>query len=75
MYSLITMNDPIQTIVENLINGNLKDAKQGARRVKDSAIAAWTIENLGYDNQKARATALYLKGKITFPTYCNVMAD
>jgi hypothetical protein len=64
----------IQSILENLIFGNITDAKKGAKRVSEKKIADWAIENLGYDCQEGRVTALFLKGKIDYQNYCDGMA-
>ena len=65
----------LETVLSNLVNGNITNAVKGARRFSDRAIADYAIENLGYDNQEGRATALFLKGKINYQDYCDGMDD
>ena len=64
----------IQSILENLINGNITDAKKAAKRVSEKKITDWAIGNLGYDCQEGRVTALFLKGKMDYQNYCDGMA-
>jgi hypothetical protein len=63
----------IQSIIENLINGNLTDAKEQAKRY-----SIWKImtaaEEMGYTNPvQYVAIAGYLKGTIDFQKYCDTM--
>jgi hypothetical protein len=59
-------------IIETLINGNLTDAKEQAKRY-----SVWKImsaaEEMGYDPIQYVAIAGYLKGNIDFQKYCDIM--
>lgn len=57
-------------LIDNLINGNLKDAKRMAKRYQ-----TWTIrESLiasGYSENKAMLTADWLKGRDCWQAACD----
>jgi hypothetical protein len=59
-------------IIHNLINGNLTDAKEQAKKY-----SSWKLMNaadeLGYTIVESVAIAGYLKGAISFQDYCNCM--
>jgi hypothetical protein len=59
-------------IIESLINGNLTDAKNKAKK-----ISIWKFlmaaEEMGYSVDKQVAIAGYLKDNITFGKYCDAM--
>lgn len=61
----------MNTLLENLVNGNLKDAKEQAKRFELFKIARAAMESLGYSRNKAINAAAYLKGRITFQAYCD----
>ena len=61
-----------QSIIETLINGNLKDAKDRAK--KHSSWKIMTIaEEMGYSIEEYVAIAGYLKNAIDFQKYCDIM--
>lgn len=60
----------MKTILENYINGNLTDAKKGARRFSLSKLAAYVAENYINDFTAALAVAEFLKGKASFDRAC-----
>jgi hypothetical protein len=60
----------MKTIIDNLLNGNLSDAKKGAKRASLQGIIDYLI-NEGETYNKALLTACYLKGKISFQEYCD----
>ena len=60
----------MQTVIENLINGNLSDAKEGASRYDMWTLAQVARTYLGSRN-KAIMAAAYLKGRATFQAYCD----
>ena len=59
-------------IIHNLINGNLKDAKEQAKKY-----SSWKLMNaadeLGYNLVQSVAIAGYLKGVISFQNFCDCM--
>jgi len=57
-------------LIENLINGNLKAAKEQAKRYALFAIASAAID-YGMTRNKAVMAAAYLKGRATFQAYCD----
>lgn len=61
----------MKTLLENLINGNLTDAKNMAKRYELFAIARAAQDLLGISRNKAIMTAAYLKGRCTFQAYCD----
>jgi len=62
----------MNTLLENLLNGNLKDAKQQAKRFGMFKIAG-AARALGYSRNKAIMAAAYLKGRATFQAYCKAV--
>lgn len=60
----------MKALIANLLNGNLSDARQQARRVSWERIFK-TLTSLEWDARRARAAADYLKGKGSFQTYCD----
>lgn len=56
-------------MIDNLINGNLRDAKRQAKRYGFLAIKEACLE-YGMSERKANATACYLKGIFSFEDYC-----
>jgi hypothetical protein len=60
----------MQSIFENLINGNLTDAKKKAKRYSLSRLCTFAIL-LGYSPTKALAASAYLKGNGSFQRYCD----
>ena len=63
----------MKTVLDNLINGNLTDAKKQASRFDLFAIARSAMEYLGYSRNKAIMAAAYLKGRATFQAYCDAI--
>jgi hypothetical protein len=64
------MNAEAQEVIYNLINGNLTDAKEGAKNL-DSKTIMRNAEDMGYPLKKALLMASYLKGVISFQEYCD----
>jgi len=62
----------MNTLLENLLNGNLKDAKEQAKRFELFKIAGAAM-TLGYSRNKAIMAAAYLKGRATFQAYCDAV--
>jgi hypothetical protein len=62
----------IQSIIETLINGNLTDAKQQAKKYSSWKIMS-AAEEMGYNPVQYVAITRYLKGMLDFQTYCDTM--
>jgi len=60
----------MKSMIENLINGNLSDAKRQAKRYGFMKIKNACVE-YGMTEGKANVTAWYLKGLCSFEEYCN----
>jgi hypothetical protein len=58
-------------IITNLINGNVTDAKAGAKRKSFQDLERAAEHECGLNSAKAQAAALFLKGQITFQEYCD----
>ncbi len=58
-------------MIDNLINGNLKEAKQQAKRFSEGKIRFYLID-LGWSVVKSTLAASYLKGnQSAWQDYCN----
>lgn len=64
----------MKTLLENLINGNLTDAKKQAQRYDLWTIARFAQDEFGMGRNAAIMTASYLKGRCTFQAYCDATA-
>jgi hypothetical protein len=58
-------------IITNLINGNVTDAKAGAKRRTYTELCDVAENECGLNSERAKAAALFLKGQITFQEYCD----
>jgi hypothetical protein len=56
--------------IDNLINGNLKEAKAGAKNTSFSKILVAAEMAHGMSSHEALYTAKYLKGEIEWAQYC-----
>ena len=61
----------IENAVNNLINGTLTHARKSARGLTYSDIFDWLTYSVGWSENRSRACADYLIGRIDFRTYCN----
>ena len=61
----------MQKVFNNLINGNLTDAKKGAKRYSGKALCYYAAEELGWSFAKACAASGYLVGALEFQSYCD----
>jgi hypothetical protein len=62
----------MNTLLKNLSNGNLKDAKEQAKQFELFKIAKSAMA-LGYSRNKAIMAAAYLKGRSTFQAYSDAV--
>ena len=60
----------MQKVLDNLINGNLSDAKLGAKRFELFKLAIFIRDNSGLSRDASIMAAAYLKGRCTFQAYC-----
>lgn len=59
-------------VIENLINGNLTDAKEGATFFATITLLQEAM-GIGYNYNEALLMSCYLKGAIPFQDYCDNM--
>lgn len=59
----------MENMLNNLINGNLTDAKKQAKRFTQAAIVAHLFST-GYSKRECAAIAGYLKNEIAFDVFC-----
>jgi hypothetical protein len=59
----------MQKMIDNLINGNLTDAKKQAKRFSQAKIQT-DLFSMGWSLKHACAAACYLKNQITWEKYC-----
>lgn len=62
----------MNALIENLINGNLTDAKEQAKR-RDFWDIARAAQKYFPTRNKAVMAAAYLKGRVTFQAYCDAI--
>lgn len=62
----------MNALIENLINGNLTDAKEQAKR-RDFWDIARAAQSYFPTRNKAVMAAAYLKGRVTFQAYCDAV--
>jgi hypothetical protein len=62
----------IESIINNLINGNLTDAKKSAKRKPHNQLRQGYQDATGCSDRTAAAAADYLKDSITFQEYCDI---
>jgi len=61
----------MENMINNLINGNLANARRQARRYSLEIIALHCIKELQWSHEKAIAAASYLKRAGGFQAYCD----
>jgi len=61
----------MNTMIENLINGNCKTARKLSKRFKLEKIVAFLRDNYGWTLEKAYACAVFLKTGEGFQHYCD----
>lgn len=61
----------MKRILENLINGNLADAKKQARHFSAFTLRGYFEDEGGMSRDRAALAADYLKGCGTFQAYCD----
>lgn len=61
----------METIFNNLINGNLKEAKLQARAYGRANLAGYARNYLGFSLVKSILAAMYLKGDDVWQKYCD----
>lgn len=59
-------------IFDNFLNGNLSDAQKTSKRVKYSDLYAFAYYDIGWDVNISIAAASYLKGVISFHSFCKI---
>ena len=61
----------MESMIENLLNGNISDAKHQAKRFSLIKIKNQCADEWGMTHNKAWHTAAFLKGEVDFQTYCD----
>jgi len=61
----------METVFANLINGNIADAKRGAKRFSRDNLAGYARDVLGYSLTKSILAAMFLKGEDVWQKYCD----
>lgn len=61
----------MKEMIDNLINGNLADAKRQAQKFGLQRIAVYCRTQLGWSARKSAAAANYLKTGVGFQVYCD----
>ena len=61
----------MQSIIDNLINGNLIEAKRKAKRHSVVLLLAYMRGEIGWSADKSLAAAKYLKGMCSYQEYCD----
>jgi hypothetical protein len=61
----------MNALINNFINGNLKDAKRQARNYTLTALAQAFRDRAGYSFEKAQRTANYLKNIGSYQAACD----
>ena len=60
------------SIINNLINGNLKDAQEASKGFPAKLLTE-EAQGMGYNYNEALLMTCYLKGIISFQDYCDSM--
>lgn len=61
----------MQSLIENLINGNLTDARKQAKRKSFAAIVDYLHLNCGWSTDRSNKAAIYLKTGEGWQAYCD----
>lgn len=63
----------MQSVFNNLINGNLTDAKNGAKSYRGTQLQQYAQTELGWTERRSHLAARYLKfpSQATYDAYCN----
>lgn len=61
----------MEKVFDNLINGNIYDAKKAAERFGLIALALYFQDYCGMSRNAAIAASYFLKGRCTFQAYCD----
>lgn len=61
----------MSALIDNLINGNLSNARKQAKRFPAWEIRAALIENVGYSPKKATLISDWLKGRDCWQEACD----
>lgn len=63
----------MNSMIENLINGNLTDAKRQAKRFSELSISVHLTDIMGWSDERALAAAHYLKTGNDFQKYADAV--
>lgn len=60
-----------EQVILNLINGNVTDAKRGAKKHSITALKTAATKQCGMPNWRAMLTIEFLKGDLPWQEYCD----
>lgn len=63
----------MERMIDNLINGNLKDARKQAKKFSYALIIKY-CEAMGWSSEKSIYAAMYLKKGVMFQLFCDCEA-
>lgn len=66
---------PCEAVFNDLINGNLTDAKRRARRFTAFRLSMYARQCLFWSLDRSVKAAAYLKGGCSFQEYCDAKED
>ena len=66
-----TCSPSLTSIFDNLVNGNLADAKLKAKKHSTFRLSMFANQILFWSFEKSVAAAAYLKGESSFQNYCD----
>jgi hypothetical protein len=61
----------IEQVANDLENGNIKEAKAGAKSMTTFRISMYLRQIKGWSFERATAGAKFLKGQLDWQTYCD----
>lgn len=61
----------MKSLINNLLNGNLSEAKRQAKRFSNWRLREALKEEAGYSDEKATLCADWLKGRDCWQAYCD----
>lgn len=66
---------PCERVFDDLINGNLTDAKRRAKRFTAFRLSMYARQCLFWSLDRSWKAAAYLKGECSFQEYCDAKED
>ena len=66
---------PEERVFDDLINGNLTDARRRAKRLNNRDLYGYAFDYLGWGHDRSVRAAWFLKGECSFQEYCDAKED